>query len=224
MFKCEKCNREFGSSRSYAGHMSSHNRGESYKAKRQTKNTKQKELEKSKPKKCKYCNKEFSNGQSKAGHQTHCKMNPNRRLIGEKISNSLKGKELSKSHKESISESMKLAHEENRAWNIGKSRWNNEPSYPEKFFIEVIENEFNDKDYDREFPIGIYSIDFAWKHKKLAIEIDGDQHQRFEEIIERDKRKDKFLSDNDWKVLRIKWKDLYNDTKNWIKIAKEFIN
>lgn len=28
---------------------------------------------------------------------------------------------------------MKLAHKEHRAHNIGQSRWNNEPSYPEKF-------------------------------------------------------------------------------------------
>lgn len=39
-----------------------------------------------------------------------------------------------KSINEKISESMKKAHAEGRAWNIGKSRWNNEPSYPEKFF------------------------------------------------------------------------------------------
>ena len=44
-----------------------------------------------------------------------------------------------------ISESMKIAHKEQRAHNIGKSRWNNEPSYPEKFFMDVINNEFIDK-------------------------------------------------------------------------------
>lgn len=61
---------------------------------------------------------------------------------------------------------MKIAHKEGRAWNIGKSRWHNEASYPENFFIKVIENEFEDKNYKREFNIGIYSIDFAWPHKK----------------------------------------------------------
>lgn len=59
------------------------------------------------------------------------------------------GKFLTDSRKKRISESMKKAHEEGRAWNIGKSRWNNEPSYPEKFFMKVIENEFQDKGYIR---------------------------------------------------------------------------
>ena len=122
-----------------------------------------------------------------------------------------------------ISESMKTAHKEGRAWNIGKSRWNNEPSWPEQFFIQVINNEFNDKNYTREHPIGVYSIDFAWVEKKLAIEIDGDQHQRFESYRERDARKDKLLADNGWKILRIVWKDMYKDTKKHIKMAKEFI-
>jgi very-short-patch-repair endonuclease len=109
------------------------------------------------------------------------------------------------------------------AWNIGKSRWNNEPSYPEKFFMKVIENEFNDKNYINEYPVGIYSIDFAWVDKKLAIEIDGDQHQRFEEYKLRDERKDSFLEIQGWKVLRIVWKDMFNNTKEQIKICKNFI-
>jgi hypothetical protein len=50
------------------------------------------------------------------------------------------------------SNSMKKAHADGRAWNIGRSRWNNEPSWPEKWFIQVIENEFNDKVYEREYP------------------------------------------------------------------------
>lgn len=126
--------------------------------------------------------------------------------------------------KSKISKSMKVAHKEGKAWNIGKSRWNSEPSYPEKFFIKVIENEFQDKAYEREYNVGIYSLDFAWKHLKKCIEIDGEQHQRFEEYKNRDKRKDKFLIESGWEVLRIDWKNLFNDTKKYIEIAKDFIN
>ena len=43
------------------------------------------------------------------------------------------GKKHSEESKRKISEAMKLAHKEHRAHNIGQSRWNNEPSYPEKF-------------------------------------------------------------------------------------------
>ena len=32
------------------------------------------------------------------------------------------------------------------------------------------------------------------------------------------------LEKNNWKYLRIKWKEMFNDTKKWIQIAKEFID
>lgn len=134
----------------------------------------------------------------------------------------LKGRKLHKETKLKISNSMKKAHKEKRAWNIGMSRWNNEPSYPEKFFMKVIENEFVDKNYKREYPVSIYSIDFAWVDKKLAIEIDGAQHEK-PEYKERDKRKDRCLKENGWEILRIKWDDMCNDTKVCIEKAKNFI-
>lgn len=124
--------------------------------------------------------------------------------------------------KTKISASMKLAHRDGRAWNIGKSRWNNEKSWPEKFFTSVIENEFENKNYFSEHPVGIYSIDFAWVDEKKAIEIDGEQHEK-PDYKERDKRKDLFLEEKGWKILRIKWKDFCNDTKSHIRAAKHFI-
>lgn len=143
------------------------------------------------------------------------------------LSKSIKGrkmKPLSKEHKEKVSNAMKLAHKEGRAHNIGMSRWNNEPSYPEKFFMGIIEREFNDKNYIREYPISRYSIDFAWVDKKLAVEIDGEQHEKFNEQKERDLKKNELLEINGWEILRIKWKDMFNDTQYWIKIAYDFIH
>lgn len=122
-----------------------------------------------------------------------------------------------------ISEAMKQRHAEGKAWNIGQSRWNNEPSWPEQFFMMVIENEFSDKDYVREMPFGKYSLDFAWPHLKKCIEIDGEQHQRFEEYRQRDVAKDKMLNEQGWQVLRIKWKELYADSKTFISKAKDFL-
>lgn len=126
--------------------------------------------------------------------------------------------------KKKISISMKTAHAEGRAWNIGKSRWNNSPSYPEIFFTQVIENEFTNKNYIREYPMGIYSLDFAWVEEKKCIEIDGEQHQRFLEYKKRDKRKDQYLKENGWLVLRISWKKMFKDTKKYIEICKNFID
>lgn len=128
------------------------------------------------------------------------------------------------SWKKNISNGMKKAHKDGRAWNIGMSRWNNEPSFPEKFFMQVINNEFEDKNYIREMPFKKYSLDFAWPNKLKCIEIDGGQHERFEDYKKRDLEKDKLLYNNNWKVLRIKWSDMRNDTKHWIKIAKDFID
>lgn len=148
--------------------------------------------------------------------------NETRKKIGEKARiNNLKRDD---SVNKKISESMKKAHAEGRAWNIGKSRWNNEPSYPEQFFMKVIENEFIDRDYISEYSIGIYSADFCWPHLKKVIEIDGDQHQRFEEYIERDKRKDEFLNIEGYQVLRVVWKEMFNNPKETIQKCYEFIH
>lgn len=141
-----------------------------------------------------------------------------------KIIPSQLGKPISPEHKQKISKAMKLAHKEGRAWNIGMSRWNNKPSYPETFFMRAISNEFEDKNYVREFNVGIYAIDFAWISKKLAIEIDGQQHHRFEDYKQRDIRKDKCLTENGWTILRIAWIDMYNEPNKWIKVAKDFIH
>ena len=134
------------------------------------------------------------------------------------------GKPLSEETKRKLSESMKRAHLEGRAHNIGESRWNNKPSYPESWFIKVIDNEFVDKNYKREYPFHGFSLDFAWIDKKKCIEIDGEQHQRFEDIKERDQRKNKCLLENGWQYLRIQWKDVFNNTKEYIKICREFID
>ena len=135
-----------------------------------------------------------------------------------------KGKRLSEEHRRKISESMAKAHKDGRAHNIVSCRWNNEPSYPEKFFMHVIDINFNDKNYRREYPFERFSLDFAWVSKKRCIEIDGDQHQRFEDIKERDSKKDEALTRNGWSILRIRWKDMFDNPKFWIQKAKEFID
>lgn len=151
-------------------------------------------------------------------HSEETKKAQSERMKGNK--NPSKRKEVRKK----ISDSMKKAHKEGRAWNIGMSRWNNKPSYPEEFFMKVIENEFEDKNYEREYPISIYSIDFAWVEKKKAIEIDGDQHKRFKKQIENDKRKNKCLKENGWKYIRIDWSYFCNNAKKCISDIKKFIH
>lgn len=122
-----------------------------------------------------------------------------------------------------MSISMKKAHEEGRANNWQDSKKYNNSSYPEIFFENIINQEFIDKNYKREFRFYQYSIDFAWIHKKIAIEIDGCQHELLENKS-RDNKKDKLLIENGWKVLRIKWKDMFNNPRYYINIAKNFVD
>lgn len=78
-----------------------------------------------------------------------------------------------------------------------------EPSYPEKYFISLFENE-KVAGWDRELKVGKWFIDFAFKDKMIALEIDGKQHELPERKAS-DVEKDAFLKLQNWEVIRIKW-------------------
>lgn len=88
-----------------------------------------------------------------------------------------------------------------------KSRKGKSPSYPEKFFIKVLEN--NEIKFERDLLVGKWFIDFAIEDKMIALEVDGKQHE-YSDRKKSDMVKDKFLVDNGWKVYRIKWKSINN--------------
>ena len=71
-----------------------------------------------------------------------------------------KNKQHSDETKQKISESMKRAQKEGRAYNIGQSRWNNEHSRPEKWLINVLKNEFNQTKYQWNSIVISYKIWF----------------------------------------------------------------
>lgn len=95
-------------------------------------------------------------------------------------------------------------------------------SYPEKWFKEVIENEFSDKKYEYNLPFYRWKLDFAWIDKRRCIEIDGSQHNEQKQKLS-DIEKDKMLHKDGWEVLRLDWDYVSNNTKEAIKIAKNFI-
>lgn len=137
------------------------------------------------------------------------------------------GKSVSEETKKKISESMKKAQKEGRAYNIGQSRWNNEHSIPEKWLIKVLKNDFNqieNIDYKTEMSFYRYALDFAWPEKKLCIEIDGKQHLYDEKQIARDKEKDRLLKEDGWKELRLKWSYIFKNTQEALKIITNFLN
>ena len=179
--------------------------------------------------KCKYCGKKYNTGVSLGGHTINCKSNPNRYIMTQEHRQKLSlvqigrpGHKPSEEVKKKISASMKLAIKEGRA-----AGWKNhhklKNSYAEDFFIKVIKNEFDNKNFIKEYRMGKYSIDFAWPDLKLAIEIDGKQHE-FPDRKKSDKLKDKYINDCGWKVLRIKWIDIFHEPKKYISIAKIFID
>lgn len=168
---------------------------------------------------CKFCRMELITTRAGIGnHERYCKLNPNAdRRVGHSHSEETKKR---------LSEILKKAHAEGRAHNIGECRWNNEPSYPEKWFMKVLKNEFGlekDKDYKMEFSFHRFSLDFAWPNEKICIEIDGEQHERFQEQKKRDIEKDRLLKEEGWIELRKSWKDIYNNPKGFIEEVRGFL-
>lgn len=83
------------------------------------------------------------------------------------------------------------------------------PSFPEKVTIELLD--LLKISYLREVKAQGWYIDFADINRKIALEIDGKQHELPKQKAS-DERKDAWLLSQGWKVYRIKWR----------KITKEF--
>ena len=166
---------------------------------------------------CTFCDRSFNRKSAKTLHEKSCRKNPNW----------VKGHTtiLSESSRKKISESMKKAHAEGRAGSF-PSRKNCEHSYPEKWLIKVLNQELGlieDKDYETEYFFHKQFLDFAWPERKLCIEIDGEQHERFAERKLNDIRKNENLKAENWKLLRLKWSDIYNNTQECIQQILNFL-
>jgi very-short-patch-repair endonuclease len=58
--------------------------------------------------------------------------------------------------------------------------------------------------FTRQLPVGPYYADFACRQAKLIVELDGSQHAE----SERDQRRDEFLREEGWSIVRIWNNDL----------------
>ena len=127
--------------------------------------------------------------------------------------------------KKKISDSMKKAHLEGRAGSF-PSRKNCEHSYPEKWLIGVLERELGlieNKDYETEYYFHKQFLDFAFPERKLCIEVDGEQHERFEDRKLMDAKKEENLKAEHWKLLRLKWSNVCNDTQFYVQQILDFL-
>jgi very-short-patch-repair endonuclease/ribosomal protein L37AE/L43A len=168
---------------------------------------------------CPFCGRHRANVRrcAKSAHILHCSKNPDRVPK--------KGHKLSDEQKKLISEKMKKAHLEGRAGTF-PSRKNCEHSYPEKWLIGVLNRELGfieDKDYKTEYFFHKQFLDFAWPERKLCIEIDGQQHERFVERKLNDAKKDENLKAENWKLLRLRWSDICNNTQEYIQQILSFL-
>lgn len=96
-----------------------------------------------------------------------------------------------------------------------KTRKNRKPSYPEEVTMQYLD--YHKLNYEREHPFGKYSIDFAFVDKKIALEVDGRQHNDSDRI-RIDNEKDSALNSEGWKVIRIPW---INDNKHWRRLEEQ---
>lgn len=90
-------------------------------------------------------------------------------------------------------------------------------SYPESYWASILDS--NDLLYDEQYQIGPYQLDFAFVELKINLEIDGDQHHLDLRIVASDKRRNLYLQELGWKIIRVKWSDYKK-----LKDKKAFVN
>jgi len=86
------------------------------------------------------------------------------------------------------------------------SHYSKRKSYPERYWTKILEKtNFN---YIAEMRFHRYKLDFAFPDIKLNIEIDGKQHYNSDgSLIERDIKRNNFLEEKGWKVIRVNWQE-----------------
>ena len=105
------------------------------------------------------------------------------------------------------------------AWRTG-----NAMSWPEKVFINAVERTgwYEKFEITREKSFYPYFVDFAFENVKVAVEIDGSQHDHPERKASDDK-KDVLLISQGWRVYRVKAKQVLSDVKAVICELELFI-
>lgn len=90
-----------------------------------------------------------------------------------------------------------------------KSR--NITSYPEKFWINVLNN--NNISFTRELYVEKYFLDFVIikNDKTIDLEIDGKQHE-YKDRKESDIKRDEFLTSRQYLVYRVKWNEINSES------------
>ncbi|MEM6841470.1 MAG: DUF559 domain-containing protein [Bacteroidota bacterium] len=74
--------------------------------------------------------------------------------------------------------------------------------------------------FNRQFPIGNYIVDFVCRKLKLVVELDGRSHQF---TVEEDLRRDQYLKNLSYQVVRIAESDVMRDLPNVIRTLESYL-
>ena len=194
-YKCDKCDKEYDKRHSLIGH------------KKNCGKEKTKYVRKKKPQKtnCNHCGYEELNPCKLGYHISRCLNNPNYDKNNLNFRKGATGRIVKEETKKKISKGRIKFLEENPNMVPYLLNHSSKESYPEKYFTVLFEKE--GIKIEKNHRIGLYELDFFILDSKIDLEIDGDQHYLDNKIVESDKRRTKFLEDNGWKIIRIKWSE-----------------
>ena len=214
-YECDKCGVKFEKRQSLSAH-------KKFCGKIFTKKIRKKKEEKTI---CQYCGYISENGKKLGGHISNCIKNPNYQNRIDKLSKIGKNRKHSSETKKKLSEIRIKFLSENPDKVPYLLNHSSKESYPEKYFTELFLKE-NIK-VEKFYQIGLYELDFCIPDLKIDIEIDGEQHFCDKKIIESDIKRTKFLEENGWKVIRIRWSKFqklsYEDKSKFIVELKNEI-
>lgn len=149
---------------------------------------------------CKFCGKQlYTTPSGLTNHELRCRLNPDRRVFNMDCCRTPDFRRL-RSEQQKERHRLGLAKKFSTRDKVGHS-------YPERWLIEVLRNNFNQHegvDYVTELPFYGYFLDFAWVTRRLCIEMDGNCHL-MPERKDSDAKKEALLLQNGWKLLRVKW-------------------
>jgi len=158
---------------------------------------------------CCFCQKEFKNIYGITGHLRSCKLNPKYEEFNRKRSVGLTGKKLSLETRKKISETRKRFLNENPNRVPYLLVHSSSKSYLEERFEQLlINNGITGWIYNYSFKR--FVLDFSFPEWKLDVELDGQQHTS-EWHVNHDLKRDAFLNEHGWNVLRFTHKQVLNE-------------
>jgi len=98
----------------------------------------------------------------------------------------------------------------------------NMPKAEVKLWYAINSNQLGVK-FRRQRPIGPYYVDFICLEKKLIIELDGDQHA-LDKNVEYDNLRTDYLEKQEYKVVRIPNRYIYNSLDDVITHLQKIVN